>query len=160
MASLENVERELAKVNAQVCAMQDYVNQIGRHCYCKTVNGRFFIHAFQPTQSSEVKRLIHALQEQLDKQVSLNKYLSEEVMRMANSNQHPSLCHWYEGLTLRPLGAAIDTYSQHRVLTRVWLVTFYFLFCCWCSVFTPVTSLSQVTSFWLQCAESTNIVPT
>lgn len=28
MASLENVERELAKVNAQVCAMQDYVNQV------------------------------------------------------------------------------------------------------------------------------------
>ncbi|KAF9334297.1 hypothetical protein BG006_002371 [Podila minutissima] len=143
MASLGNVERELAKVNAQVCAMQDYVNQ-----------------AFESIQSSEVRRLIHALLEQLDKQVSLNKYLSEEIKQMVDNNQRPSSCHRYEELTLRPLGVANDTCSQQRLLPRVWLATFYFLFCFWCGVFTPVISSSQATSFWLQFAETINIAPT
>ncbi|KAG0091158.1 hypothetical protein BGZ93_008966 [Podila epicladia] len=136
MASLENVERELTKVNAQACSMEDYINQ-----------------------SSKVRRRIHALLEQLDKQVLLNKYLSEEIQRMVDNNQ-PTSCHRHESLTLRPLGAAIDTCSQQRLLLRVWLATFYFLLCFWCGVLTPVISSSQVTSFWLQFTETTNITPT
>ncbi|KAG0089324.1 hypothetical protein BGZ92_004913 [Podila epicladia] len=139
MASLENVERELTKVNAQACSMEDYINQY--------------------TQSSKVRRRIHALLEQLDKQVLLNKYLSEEIQRMVDNNQ-PTSCHRHESLTLRPLGAAIDTCSQQRLLLRVWLATFYFLLCFWCGVLTPVISSSQVTSFWLQFTETTNITPT
>ncbi|KAF9321474.1 hypothetical protein BG003_001596 [Podila horticola] len=56
MTYLQNIDRELEKMNARAYTVQDYVKQ-----------------------SSQLKRLIRELEEQMDKQVSTNKYLSEEI---------------------------------------------------------------------------------